>query len=109
MPSNACCSQALLFPSVEAPALVDWLDENRLQKTGKMTDSAIDRYADTFERTRWALTPCLVQHVGKKSSKKGADGGWDTAGRQNPRERLWSFGFEKEGRKLMKYSANGWY
>ena len=32
------------------------------------------------ETLRWALTPSLVQHIGNKSSKVGAKGGWGLMG-----------------------------
>jgi hypothetical protein len=93
MPKYACCTQALVFPTAQIPGLVTWLDRNR-DGADKYQDQLVEMYADENEerRLRWALTPCEVQHIGDKSSKQG--------GNRSARERLWSFGFEKEGERL---------
>jgi hypothetical protein len=118
MPKYACCSQALIFPSSSIPGIVAWLDWNRVEKTGHFQDQLIEDYADgggrmgdwlremgggDRETMRWALTPSVVQHVRKKSSKVSANGGWVGVGRENPRGRLWSFGFEREERRITRY------
>ena len=95
------------------------MDWNRIEKTGGFQDQLLEDYADgggrmgdwllemeggeDKETLRWALTPSLVQHIGNKSSKVGAKGGWGIDGRKDPRGWLWSFGFEKEGRRINRY------
>jgi hypothetical protein len=93
MPKYACCTQALVFPTAQIPGLVTWLDRYRVD-ADKYQDQLVEMYADENDqrRLRWALTPCAVQHIGDKSSKQGRN--------RSPRERLWSFGFEREGERL---------
>jgi hypothetical protein len=92
MPKYACCTQALVFPTVQVLGLVTWLDRYRVG-ADKYQDQLIEMYADkNEERLRWALTPCAVQHIGDKSSRQG--------GNRSLRERLLSFGFEKESEGL---------
>lgn len=95
MPDNACCTQALVFPSAQIPGVVKWLDSHR-ERADSYQDQLIEEYAQrtTPNMLRWALTPCVVQHVGDKSSKAGAVAGWRDRG---PRLRLWSASFEVEG------------
>jgi hypothetical protein len=95
MPENACCTQALVFPSSQIPGVVRWLDSHR-EDADNYQDQLIEEYAGKAEPNmlRWALTPSVVQHVGDKSSKAGAVAGW---GDRGPRLRLWSVSFEQEG------------
>jgi hypothetical protein len=93
MPKYACCTQALALPTAQIPGLVTWLDRYRVG-ADKYQDQLMEMYADENEgrRLSWALTPYAVRHIGDKSSKQG--------GNRSLRERLWSFGFEKEGERL---------
>jgi hypothetical protein len=92
MPKYACCTQALVFPTVQVLGLVTWLDRYRVG-ADKYQDQLIEMYADkNEERLRWALTPCAVQHIGDKSSRQG--------GNRSLREQLLGFGFEQESEGL---------
>lgn len=59
-----------------------------------------EEFANANDEIRWAVTPSVVQHVGRKSSKGAADG--DAAAAFRPKskgeltevEKLWNFGFE---------------
>lgn len=95
MPENACCTQALVFPSAQIPGVVSWLDSYRVG-ADSYQDQLIEEYAQRVKPNmlRWALTPSVVQHIGDKSSKAGAVAGW---GNRGPRQRLWSVSFEIEG------------
>ena len=95
MHKNACCTQALVFPSRQIAGLIKWLDSHR-EDAGSYQDQLIEEYAERTEphMLRWALTPNVVQHVGDKSSKAGSVAGW---GERGPRLRLWSVSFEREG------------
>lgn len=95
MPENACCTQALVFPSAQIPGVVKWLDSHR-EGADSYQDQLIEEYAEKTQphMLRWALTPSVVQHVGDKSSKAGAVAGW---GNRGPRDRLWSVSFEVQG------------
>lgn len=94
MPEDACCTQALVFPSTQIPGVMSWLDEHKT--ADRYQDQLIELYAETTQphMLRWALTPSVVQHVGDKSSKAGSVAGW---GERGPRYRLWSVSFEREG------------
>lgn len=95
MPENACCTQALVFPSSKIPGIVNWLDSHR-EDADSYQDQLVEEYAERTKPNmlRWALTPNVVQHVGDKSSKAGSVAGW---GDRGPRLRLWSVSFEREG------------
>ena len=98
MHENACCTQALVFPSSQISGLTRWLDEHR-EGADNYQDQLIEEYSKQTEPNmlRWALTPSVVQHIGDKSSKAGSVSGW---GGRSPRLRLWSASFEREGRIL---------
>lgn len=92
-----CCSQALVFPRENVPALIDHLDEKHT--TPGPVDSVIEEWADEKGLDRWALVPSAMQHIGKKTHKKNED--------SQPRDKfevsgargLWSFGFELHGNR----------
>ncbi|KAL3423007.1 hypothetical protein PVAG01_04753 [Phlyctema vagabunda] len=60
-----CCTQALVFPRMQAGALTTHL---RNIGTGQ-TDTMIEKYADENGLSRFALAPQLVQHIGLQSSR----------------------------------------
>jgi hypothetical protein len=60
-----CCTQELVFPREQVPALMARLQE---KKNGQM-DSMIEEYADQTRLTRLALAPQQLQHVGLRSSR----------------------------------------
>ncbi|RDW82956.1 transmembrane protein [Coleophoma crateriformis] len=60
-----CCTQALVFPRPEVPALTKYL---RGIGTGQ-TDTMIENYADQQKLGRFALAPQQAQHVGLQSSR----------------------------------------
>ena len=92
-----------------------------MENTGEFHDQLLEEYADGGgrmkdwleekrvgsgrEKLRWALTPSVVQHIGKKSSKVGSKEEWGTVERKDPRKRLWSFEFEKEGTRINRCGA----
>lgn len=53
-----------------------------------------EEYADERGETRWAITPPVIQHVGRKSSK-GDDFGKNSKYHMSVAEKLWNFEFEK--------------
>lgn len=58
--SFGCCSQAMVFPRVQAPLVMEYLRER-----GKgQIDLMLDRLAEETALARWALYPVLVQHIG---------------------------------------------
>ncbi|KAJ5901745.1 hypothetical protein N7495_002273 [Penicillium taxi] len=65
MPKYGCCSQAFVFPQSR---LYDLIDLYTTKKIGYV-DMLTEEYANTNNEIRWALTPSIIQHVGRMSSK----------------------------------------
>lgn len=65
MNQYGCCTQAMVFPRDQVPALVEFLEE----RNNGQTDSMIEEYADMTGLDRFALAPQVVQHVGVYSSR----------------------------------------
>ncbi|KAF7183926.1 hypothetical protein CNMCM7691_004416 [Aspergillus felis] len=70
MPNFGCCSQGFVFPQARINDLVSWYESKRAGYVDMLTED----YADQNGETRWALTPCVLQHVGSKSSKTSSPG-----------------------------------
>ena len=62
---HGCCTQALLFPKEQIPALIEHL---RGIGAGQ-TDMMIEEYADQTGKQRLAMGKQVVQHVGLESSR----------------------------------------
>lgn len=96
MPEFGCCSQAFVFPRSRIPDLVGLYESRHVGYVDMITEE----FANANNEIRWAVTPSVVQHVGRKSSKGAADG--DTVAAFKPKskgeltevEKLWNFGFE---------------
>lgn len=92
MPQFGCCSQALVFPRNKALELVSYLGNRR---TG-FVDVLIEDYANDRDELRFAITPSVVQHVGRTSSKTDNYG-------PIMKQKIWSFSFENyDTRELRK-------
>ncbi|KAF2635286.1 hypothetical protein P280DRAFT_473995 [Massarina eburnea CBS 473.64] len=89
MPKYGCCSQALVFPRGRALMLASYFTE---RKAGPV-DVIIEDFANERGELRWAVSPCLVQHVGRKSSKVDDFGEASKYG-MSVAEKIWCFGFE---------------
>jgi hypothetical protein len=89
MPQFGCCSQAFVFPSTKARDLVSYFKDRH---TGYM-DVMTEEYANERNELRFAITPSVVQHVGRKSSK-GDDYGPMSKWGLSVAEKIWSFSFE---------------
>ncbi|EOA85968.1 uncharacterized protein SETTUDRAFT_161662 [Exserohilum turcica Et28A] len=79
-----CCSQALVFPRSKALELVSYFNDRR---TGYM-DVLTEEFAEQKNELRFAITPSLVQHVGRESSKYTDQGPIIKQG-------IWNFQFER--------------
>jgi hypothetical protein len=90
MQEFGCCSQAFVFPNTKARELVSYFKDRH---TGYM-DVLTEDFANERNELRFAITPSLVQHVGRKSSK-GDDYGPMSKFGMSVAEKIWSFGFEK--------------
>lgn len=97
MPRFGCCSQGLVFPQSRVPDLVAWYESRRIGYVDMLTEE----YADLNGEIRWALTPSVLQHVGRKSSK--ADD-YTTRPKYylSMAERLWNFAFETNDAKALR-------
>jgi hypothetical protein len=83
MPRFGCCSQALVFPRGKALELISYFKDRR---TGFM-DVLTEEYAEQRDELRFAVTPSVVQHVGRESSKCNDEG-------PIIKEGIWNFRFE---------------
>lgn len=90
MAQFGCCSQAFVFPNMKARELVSYFKHRH---TGYM-DVLTEEYANERNELRFAITPSVVQHVGRKSSK-GDDYGPMSKWGLSVAEKIWSFSFEE--------------
>ncbi|CAG8073790.1 unnamed protein product [Penicillium salamii] len=103
MNDRGCCTQGLVFPREQVPALVNYLQE----KKGGQTDSLIEDYATEKDLTRFALAPQQLQHVGLKSSRNNLEVNTKST---------WAFWFEEndalelkdEHQRLLAASDDDW-
>ncbi|OQE16974.1 hypothetical protein PENSTE_c022G04045 [Penicillium steckii] len=100
MPRFGCCSQALIFPRTRIPDLVKLYEDKHLGYVDMITEE----YANENQEIRWAITPAVVQHAGRRSSKgifTNEDGGPYVPPRHKSKselsdvEKLWNFRFER--------------
>lgn len=61
-----CCSQAMIFPREQAPALMDYL---KWMKRGQV-DLLLKHYAKEEQLLRYNLYPVQAQHIGMDSARK---------------------------------------
>ncbi|KAJ5933960.1 hypothetical protein N7454_006289 [Penicillium verhagenii] len=102
MPKFGCCSQALVFPHSRLSDLVDLFTSKRIGYVDMITEE----FANANQEIRWALTPSVMQHVGRKSSK----GDQAAIVQSKPRskaelsdvEKLWNFRFERNSANSLR-------
>ncbi|KAL4971664.1 hypothetical protein BDW66DRAFT_145681 [Aspergillus desertorum] len=95
MNAHGCCSQALMFPRENVPALLDYMEKARYARP-LAVDSVIERMADANDLDRLAIVPSQMQHVGAASYKEEKKqyqlkGPHPVQGAHG----VWSMGFEK--------------
>lgn len=90
MSNFGCCSQGLVFPREMVPRIMDRLTKT---KAGPI-DSIIEDWADEEDLQRWALTPSVVQHIGRKSAKANPAATVQEKSELNDARGLWNFAFE---------------
>lgn len=101
MPAFGCCSQAFVFPNVKAGELVEYFKDRHLGYVDVLTED----FAEERNELRYAITPSLVQHVGRTSNegdKYGPISKWDMA----MVEKVWSFAFEKFDWRALRREHN---
>ena len=103
MPKFGCCSQAFVFPRTRIPDLVDLYKSKHIGYVDMITEE----YADANDEVRWAVTPSVVQHVGRHSSK-GGDQDTSVVKKHKSKseltevEKLWNFEFERNNAAALR-------
>lgn len=94
MQNFGCCSQAFVFPRERASDLLELYQS----KQEGYVDSITEAYANENNEIRWALTPSVMQHVGRQSTKSKTDSvgpaRYKSKAEMKGPERLWNFAFE---------------
>lgn len=97
MPKFGCCSQAFVFPRSRIPDLVDLYTS---KKVGYV-DSLTEEFANENNEIRWAVTPSVMQHVGRMSTKASNSDTTDlfhinvkSKDELPAKVKLWNFAFE---------------
>ncbi|KFY96120.1 hypothetical protein V500_02568 [Pseudogymnoascus sp. VKM F-4518 (FW-2643)] len=101
MNNYGCCAQGLVFSQDIMPSLVARLES----VPPGPADVAVETWAIEKDFERWALTPSVIQHIGRKTMKQ-VFGEPD-----KPSERysigaargLWNFGFELHDSEALKF------
>ncbi|KAL4920392.1 hypothetical protein BDW62DRAFT_209198 [Aspergillus aurantiobrunneus] len=76
-----CCSQAMVFPRVQAPLVMEYL-----QGQGKgQVDLMLNDLAEEAELSRYALYPVQAQHIGIDSARQTEE---------NEAQAIWSMAYE---------------
>jgi hypothetical protein len=92
MPQFGCCSQAFVFPNVKAMELVQYFKERHVGYMDVLTED----FANENNELRYAITPSLVQHVGRNDYRPMNKWGIRMA------VKIWSFAFEKFDWKALR-------
>ncbi|KIN09161.1 hypothetical protein OIDMADRAFT_48987 [Oidiodendron maius Zn] len=95
MARYGCCAQAIVYPRNKVPILTKWYEEQRIGFVDTLAEKLGDERPHEMG-ARWALTPSVVQHIGRKSSKGDAqwDGEVKYVNGKTGSETLWNFAFE---------------
>lgn len=95
MDEYGCCSQALLYPREQIPAVVTRFEEELAGiKLRKAVDALIETHADENGLQRWAVVPSPFQHIGTQSGKQTRPEKSRQWGRTSA-QRVWNFEFER--------------
>jgi hypothetical protein len=90
MNNFGCCSQGLIFSRTMAQNMIDWYE---IKKEG-FVDMLTEQYGNDFDYPRWAMTPSVLQHIGRKTSKDDGSQA-NTRGKRSEAETIWNFAFEQ--------------
>jgi hypothetical protein len=102
MPKFGCCSQGFVFPNARMKDLVSWYESKGIGYVDMLTEEYADKHGDI----RWALTPSVIQHVGRRSSKTN-----NLLRHNNHRtisETLWNFHFEENDVSSLHMEHERW-
>ncbi|KAL2868994.1 uncharacterized protein BJX67DRAFT_371001 [Aspergillus lucknowensis] len=87
MPKFGCCSQGFVFPRSRTGDLIALYEEKRVGYVDMLTEA----FANENGEIRWAVTPSVLQHVGRLSSKEALN---RPGQGQSVAAALWNFAFE---------------
>ncbi|KAI9043864.1 uncharacterized protein KD926_002755 [Aspergillus affinis] len=87
MPRFGCCSQGFVFPQSRVPDLIQLYEEKKAGYVDMLTED----FANANDEIRYAITPSVLQHVGRRSSKE-AD--WNSTKPKQGITDLWNFAYE---------------
>ncbi|KAJ5745954.1 hypothetical protein N7520_011136 [Penicillium odoratum] len=90
MSKFGCCSQAFVFPQSRIDDLVDLYTSKRIGYVDMITEE----FANANNEIRWALTPSVIQHVGRTSSKGNQNDLTKSKAEISEVGKLWNFEFE---------------
>jgi hypothetical protein len=88
MDSKGCCTQGLIYPRHQVPALVSMLRE----ETPGPEDLKIENWANKQGIARFAMTPPVVQHVGVFSTR---------GTKKKIARQTWAYRFEDQDKKKL--------
>lgn len=97
MNQYGCCSQGFVFPRRKVEDLIAWYEQAHVG----FVDMLTEQYADEHEQLRLAITPSVIQHIGRKSSK-GDDFGKNSKHHLSVAQKLWNFDFELFDKDLLQ-------
>ena len=92
-----------MFPQSRVPQLLDIYHSHA---EGNI-DSITEAYANEYGEVRWAITPSIMQHAGRRSSKvaKGTSergSRFKSKGEMKGSEKLWNFEFELKDADMLR-------
>lgn len=97
MEEFGCCKQGYVFPREKAMQLAEYFEERRFG----FVDVIIEDFANIHRELRWAITPSVLQHLGRTSSIFDSQGP-DRKSELSVAERIWSFSFERLNPKSLR-------
>ncbi|KAJ6191129.1 hypothetical protein N7519_001150 [Penicillium mononematosum] len=103
MPQFGCCSQAFVFPRSRIPDLTELYERKRLGYVDMLTEE----FANENGEIRWAVTPVVMQHAGRRSSKGMNNDPYTPLKHKNKAElteveKLWNFRFETQDAETLR-------
>ncbi|THC96040.1 hypothetical protein EYZ11_004461 [Aspergillus tanneri] len=94
MSKFGCCSQGFVFPQSRVADLIELYEGKRAGYVDMLTEE----FANENNEIRYAITPSVLQHIGRKSSKE-AD--WKQPKPKQGITDLWNFAFETNDADLL--------
>ncbi|KAL4869008.1 hypothetical protein BDV12DRAFT_168742 [Aspergillus spectabilis] len=96
MSKFGCCSQGFVFPQSRTSDLVSLYEEKRVGYVDMLTEA----FANENDEIRWAITPSVLQHVGRLSSKEALN--QPNINQKQSVAALWNFEFEMNDAEALR-------